>query len=107
MQDDWNREVFLVAKVPSQERLDRSRLVVEQTDFIIGLRFVQRGQLHHAIGLTREGVQHHVKIGMVLFQQFQARVEARIGGGEFGKVAVVLPAVVRLEVAHQSAAVEG
>ena len=80
---------------------------VQSADLVTGLRLVQLDQLDRAVGRAGEGVQHRVEIGVVLFQHLQPRVEAWIGGRQLGEVAVILPAVVAMQVANQRPADSG
>jgi hypothetical protein len=107
MQDDRHGKFFLVGQVPREEGLDRPGDAVQPADLVAGLRLVQLHQLDRAVGRAGEPVQHLVEIGMVLFEDFKPRVEAWIGGGQLGKVAVVLPAVVAMQVSDQRSAKTG
>ena len=51
MQDYGYGQVFLIREVPHEECLDRLCLAIHSADLIRGLRFIQSGQLDHAIGL--------------------------------------------------------
>ena len=96
MKDDWHGEVFLIREVSLEKCLDRLCLTIDRASFVIGLCFVQSGQLDHAVCLTREIVEHNIKIGVVLLQNVQPRIKARIGGREFGEIAMIFPTVVAM-----------
>lgn len=72
MQDDRHRQLFFVAQMAGKEGLDRLGLVTGST-------FIKLNQLDRSVGNPRVPIQHSVQRRVVLFQNLQSRVKARIG----------------------------